>query len=168
MCINTSKSSELFQDCLCAKTKHFSVLQKYSWFFDRLNLITWSLISLYESFTLRSQVSLKYAMHICSPAHQLSFRKILHKELSFMEVPLLKSQTYQDGLAERDSILLLVKCFDIIHVDFRTGDHNPDQCLVASSSSLCRQTMISLHSWNLSSKTGFSKEVPFMLSTHVA
>lgn len=46
MCINTSKSSGLFQDCLCTKTKHFSVLQKYSQFFDRLDLITWSLISL--------------------------------------------------------------------------------------------------------------------------
>ena len=42
----------------------------------------------------------------------------------------------QDGLTERDAIQLLIACFDVIHVNFRAGNHNPDQCLMTSSNTL--------------------------------
>lgn len=46
--------------------------------------------------------------------------------------------TYQNGLTERDAIQLLIACFDIIHVDFRAGNHNPDQCLMTRSDTLSK------------------------------
>lgn len=48
----------------------------------------------------------------------------------------MRITTYQDGLTERDAIQLLIACFDVIHVNFRAGNHNPDQCLMTSSNTL--------------------------------
>lgn len=39
----------------------------------------------------------------------------------------------QDDLAERDTIQLLIACFGITHVNFKTGNHNYDQCLMTCS-----------------------------------
>lgn len=50
----------------------------------------------------------------------------------------MRITTYQDGLTERDAIQLLIACFDVIHVDFRAGNHNPDQCLMTSSNTLLK------------------------------
>lgn len=57
----------------------------------------------------------------------------------------MKITTYQDGLAERDTIQLLVACFDIIHVDFRTGNHDSDQGLMTSSRTLFKSSVGKCH-----------------------
>lgn len=50
----------------------------------------------------------------------------------------MKITTYQDGLAERDTVQLLIAGFDVVHVDLRTGDHDPGQDLVTRSSTLSK------------------------------
>lgn len=81
----------------------------------------------------------------------------------------MKITTYQDGLAERDAIQLLIACFDVIHVDFRTGNHNPDQCLMTSSNTLSKTNdgkcpSCSEHTLN---KGGYGFECEALLLTYI-
>lgn len=87
-------------------------------------------------YCLISQINLTYEMYgIVSQPFSL---KKFQKGWSLVGVSVLKITAYQNGLAKRDTIQLLIAGFDVIHVDFRTRNHNPDQRLMPGSSTLSK------------------------------
>lgn len=78
----------------------------------------------------------------------------------------MKTTTYHDGLAKRDTIQLLIACFDVIHVDFRTGNHNPGQYLMTCSNTLSKtsEDYLFIITHNIA---GYGFEYKALLLTHI-